>query len=155
MQKRKLQKNGCYERINLETNESRLIYYSKSEKAKIEQDYNEIRRYGCFYSKARSGFRTKEVKTTTTLQLDANKNEDDNNDDFTNIKQLIIDIDSQDNAYIKSKLFKDETINSKDVEKDLKIYRFKKSFNDFFDNKLVFSDVNLESENEKNYFHQK
>jgi AAA15 family ATPase/GTPase len=64
----------------------------------IDADVLDIRHYGCAYSKARSGFNTQPVRATTTEQLDSKKYEDDSKDDFTFIKQLIVDIVAQDNS---------------------------------------------------------
>ena len=64
----------------------------------INNDIFDIRHYGCSYSKARSGFTTDKVKSVTTSQLDSNKYENDSNENFTSIKQLIVDIDTQDNS---------------------------------------------------------
>ena len=64
----------------------------------IESDQADIRHYGFSYSKARSGFNTQKVRSTTTQQLDSEKYENDSQDDFTSIKQLIVDIDTQDNS---------------------------------------------------------
>ena len=64
----------------------------------IDSDHSDLRHYGFSYSKARSGFNTQKVKFTTIQQLDSEKYENDSTDDFTSIKQLIIDIDAQDNS---------------------------------------------------------
>ena len=66
--------------------------------ASIASDPADIRHYGCSYSKARSGFNTKKVTASTTQQLDSDKYESDTREDFTSIKQLIVDIDAQDNS---------------------------------------------------------
>ena len=47
----------------------------------IENDLEDIRHYGCAYSKARSGFKTKKVTSTTTQQLEEKKYEDDSEED--------------------------------------------------------------------------
>ena len=64
----------------------------------ISRDVEDVRHYGVAYSKARSGFHTNPVKSSTTAQLDINKYDVDNNDDFTAVKQLMVDISAQDNA---------------------------------------------------------
>ena len=43
----------------------------------IEEDMLDIRNYGCVYTKARSGFSTKVIKSSTTEQLDNSKYEND------------------------------------------------------------------------------
>lgn len=140
---------GHYERIDEDDGKSRDVFYLNKDKYSIYADFDEIRRYGCFYSKARSGFITNKITTTTTLQLDLTKNEDDRDNDFTHIKQLLIDIDSQDNEFIKNELTNNGSLIYKNIEDKLKMYRFKNAFDNFFDNKLSFLKVNLESSYEK------
>lgn len=115
----------------------------------IEEDILDLRHYGFAYSKARSGFNTGEIKSTTTKQLDSGKYSDDSNGDFTSIKQLIVDIDSQD----KSKWWeicernKNNIITLDMFEKTSKISRFKNAFNEFFEN-LKFKKINNENPDE-------
>jgi len=110
--------------------------------ADIKSDKMDIRHYGCVFSKARSGFRTNKVTSTTTLQLDSDQYDDDSKDDFTSIKQLLIDIDSQDNSE-----WMDITRNNTGESFDLfckraKLTRFRNAFNDFFEDiKLEKIDV--------------
>ncbi len=103
---------------------------------RIYADVKDLRHYGVVYSKARSGFKTKPVTSTTTLQVDSDKHEADAEDDFTHIKQLLIDIDSQDAAEWLKRC-KEGGISDQsyvDFEKQSKGYRFTKAFNAFFDN---------------------
>lgn len=98
----------------------------------IDSDLSDLRHYGFSYSKARSGFNTQKVKSTTIQQLDSEKYENDSNDDFTSIKQLIIDIDAQDNSewmrITKSGVGTPFTT----FKQTSKMYRFERAFNEFF-----------------------
>lgn len=98
----------------------------------IDSDQSDLRHYGFSYSKARSGFNTQKVKSTTIQQLDSDKYENDSKDDFTSIKQLIVDIDAQDNSewmrITKSGVGTPFTT----FKQTSKIYRFEKAFNEFF-----------------------
>lgn len=91
----------------------------------------DIRHYGFAYSKARSGFRTNKVRSTTTQQLDQSKYDNDETDDFTSIKQLLVDIDEQDNsAWMKTSRTHPE-ITIAEFDTFSKMSRFKKAFNNF------------------------
>lgn len=98
----------------------------------IDSDLSDLRHYGFSYSKARSGFNTQKVKSTTTQQLDSEKYENDSKDDFTSVKQLIVDIDAQDNSewmrITKAGMQTSFTI----FKQTSKMYRFDKAFNEFF-----------------------
>lgn len=99
----------------------------------IESDQADLRHYGVSYTKARSGFNTQKIKSTTIQQLDSEKYENDSKDDFTSIKQLIIDVDAQDNSeWMRiTKLGIGTSFDS--FKQTSKIYRFEKAFNDYFD----------------------
>ena len=90
------QDNGFHIRINKSTQQRKVIQTGFHNQAAVLKDELDQRSYGFIYSKARSGFNTKPVKSITTSQLDNEKFELDNKDDFTNVKQLLIDIEQQD-----------------------------------------------------------
>lgn len=101
----------------------------------IDNDPLNIRFSGCVLSKARADFQTETITTTTTKQLDeANKDMDDK-EDFTSLKQLIVDIESQDNSeYARiNRDAGDNPLKWTDFYNQSKIYRFKNAFNTFFD----------------------
>lgn len=102
----------------------------------IETNSLDIRHYGCVFSKARADYKTKQINSTTTKQLDTGKHDNDKEDDFTSLKQLIVDIHNQDNSdYVEvnkslgttPKTWEEFYISSK-------IYRFKNAFDIFFGN---------------------
>lgn len=125
-----------------------LVNGNKGNLKKIKEDTLDIRHYGCAYSKARSGFNTKPVKSTTTQQLDANSYDNDDTDDFTSIKQLIVDVKSQDNSSWANISSKGENTTYNDFHRTSKIFRFENAFNNFFDN-IKFIGVDEEAANEK------
>lgn len=123
--------------------------------ASIENNYRDIRHYGCVFSKARSDFKTERIQSTTTKELDIEKYDEDNEDNFTSLKQLIVDIQNQDDAeYSKINREKDSRNDTplayKDFYLDSKIYRFKESFNNFFD-RIKYKGVE-DKDGEKKYF---
>lgn len=120
----------------------------------IVNDISDIRHYGCSYSKARSGFATDKVTSVTTSQLDSNKYENDDNENFTSIKQLIVDIDTQDNSDWME-ISKSNTGKTLDeFLQTAKLSRFKYSFDNFFDN-LSFSRIDNSSPEEKRILFKK
>ena len=117
-------------------------------KDSISSDSEDIRYYGCAYSKARSGFNTDKVKSATTMQLDLDKYEEDGKDDFTSIKQLLVDIDDQDKS---TWMELSETQTNPDFDafkRTSKKYRFEKAFNEFFCG-LKFKKINPNFPDEK------
>lgn len=120
----------------------------KGDLNKIKEDTLDIRHYGCAYSKARSGFKTKPVKSTTTQQLDADSYDNDDTDDFTGIKQLIVDVKAQDNSSLDKLTSKGEYTNYEDFHRTSKIFRFENAFNNFFDT-IKFEGVDEGATDEK------
>ena len=142
-------KLGFHERENELTKERKSIYTNKNNNFEaLKSDNDDIRRYGCVYSKARSGFRTDKVQATTTQQLDAERYNKDDLDNFTSIKQLLVDIDSQDNSdWMRiSRAHSGETIDS--FSSQSKLSRFQKAFDGFFDN-VKFKEVDQNDSSEK------
>lgn len=99
----------------------------------IDSDALDIRHYGFSYTKARSGFNTKKVKSTTTQQLDSQKYESDSAEDFTSIKQLLVDVDAQDNSEWMKITRSGIGTPFETFKLTSKMYRFEKAFNEFFD----------------------
>jgi predicted ATP-binding protein involved in virulence len=118
----------------------------------IKDDPLDIRHYGCVYTKARTGFVTQPIISSTTQQIDDNKYENDNNEDFTSIKQLIVDVSTQDDAafrrHFNTSSDKSHSEISNTFKVESKMVRFTSAFNEFFDN-MEFSKVDNESKNEK------
>ncbi len=140
---------GFHKRKNLSNGTVVTIASNKNNnRNRIDEDLEDIRHYGCIYSKARSGFKTNPVKSSTTQQLDADKYDDDNSDDFTNIKQLIVDIKSQDNSAWDKIGASGQSTTYQQFHLTSKIFRFEKAFNDFFD-ALTFDGVDETAGDEK------
>jgi len=108
----------------------------------VESNMRDLRHYGCVYSKARADYRTQRITTTTTSELDKQKYDIDSNDDFTSLKQLIVDVSNQDNAeYVEiNKALEPTPKRWSEFYMTSKLYRFKESFNKFFEN-LKFENV--------------
>lgn len=140
---------GFHHRKNMLDNTEVYIHANRNNSLdKINSDTQDIRHYGYAYSKARSGFKTNKVKTTTTQQLDQNKYESDDSDDFTSIKQLLVDIDEQDNSAWMKLTRNEANPDFSGFQISSKTFRFKNAFNNFF-NKLQFQEVDTSSVDEK------
>ena len=124
---------GFHNRVNHSDGKETIISSNhNNNRSSIETDMSDIRHYGCVYTKARSGFGTRVIKTSSTQQLDDSKYENDEKEDFTQIKQLLIDIQIQDDR-AWARIFKDGMVMTYDqFVPTSKTYRFQKAFNDFF-----------------------
>lgn len=144
---------GFHHRIGeTDDTEKRIMTNRHSGRNSLDADLEDIRYYGVAYSKARSGFKTTKVKATTTQQLDSEKYSDDSNDDFTSIKQLLVDINAQDNAewmqISKNKL----GTSLEEFMQSSKMFRFENAFNTFFDNMAFKQVVTTDSDEMKIVF---
>ncbi len=123
---------------------------------KIVEDTKDLRHYGFAYSKARSGFRTEMVSSVTTQQVDNEKYEPDEQENFTRIKQLLIDIDGQDSSEWMKQCEKRDINDQKfdDFKIQSKGYRFEKAFNEFFDF-VKYTGIDNSDPNEKKVLFKK
>ncbi len=115
---------------------------------KLDANTTDLRYYGCVYSKARADYKTQKIESTTTSTLDAEKYDIDSNDDFTSLKQLMVDVENQDNSkYAEANKVLGSNPKSWDqFYPDSNLFRFKNSFDSFFD-KLEYEKVaDLQSE---------
>lgn len=101
----------------------------------IESETTDLRNHGCVFSKARADYKTLPIASTTTKQLDIEKYDIDQQDDFTSLKQLLVDIQNQDNS---DYMILNEGLgqNPKSVPEfypTSKTFRFKNAFDNFFE----------------------
>lgn len=90
---------GFHDRKNIRTGDTEFVGTGKlNDTDKMQSDSADYRHYGFVYSKARSGFNTNKVTHVTTQQIDSDKYENDDQEDYTRINQLLIDIDEQDSS---------------------------------------------------------
>ena len=114
----------------------------------IDENKLDIRHHGCVFSKARADYKTQKITSTTTKTLDIEKYDNDKEDDFTSLKQLIVDVQNQDASdYAElNESLGDSPKSWEDFYLTSKTYRFKNAFDTFF-NKLKFYKVsNKDSE---------
>lgn len=120
-----------------------------------EMNRMNIRRYGCVFSKARADYKTDKIQHTTTKKLDQDKTDADDVDDFTSLKQLIIDIENQDNAEFAA-LHRNNGSSAESwgvFFKKSRVYRFKNAFDSFF--QKIKYDRTEDVDNEKVIFFKK
>lgn len=102
----------------------------------IDNNTLNIRFYGCVYSKARADYKTNRITSTTTKQLDESNQDIDNEEDYTALKQLLVDICEQDyREYAEGN--KQLGANPEpwlDFYSTSKMYRFSNAFDNFFEN---------------------
>ena len=91
---------------------------------------------GFAYSKARSGFKLDSIVSVSTKDIDAN-NKDFDNDDYSDIKQLLVDIDTIDSRNFHLFSQSHPSLTGKEIntefDKVSRLSRFKSAFNSFFD----------------------
>ncbi len=130
-------------------------------KAGIEADLNDIRHYGCTFSRAKSGFSTQAVRSSATSQLNEAKYDVDEKNDYTSIKQLLVDLDTQDSADFKQEFLNHKFESGEDAEEaknaffsSSRMKRFQTAFDEFFDD-LKFSRIDNNDPNEKKVLFKK
>lgn len=143
---------GFHNRTKLSVGTSTRI--NSNSPSDVDADPLDIRHYGCAYTRARSGFSTKPIKATTTEQLDSDKFENDASDDFTKIKQLLIDIKMQDDSAWARKSSTGTTMTYSQFCSTSKTYRFQQAFNGFFET-LQYIGIDSESSSELNVLFSK
>jgi len=155
---------GFHKRCNLAQPDviSSIHTNKNNNKQSLESDIEDIRSYGVSYLTARSGFKTNPVTSTTTQQIDVEKRIDDKVDDYTSIKQLLVNISSQDNARLRRLVYDSDNneMNTSDLrqkheQESSNLYRFKKAFDNFFEGRLIFDEIDEENVSEKNIFFKK
>ena len=115
----------------------------------LNNDTEDIRYYGFSYSRAKTGFKTNPINSSQTESIDSDKYDDDSNEDYTRIKQLLVDISGQDNSDWM-KLCRSGAGNSKEsfevFKKSSRLHRFTEAFDGFFSN-MKFSEIDEGSGN--------
>ena len=104
----------------------------------IQSDGKDPRSYGSVFSRPRADYKTSKIEYVKTNELDKNKYDSDNDDNFTSLKQLIVDVQNQDNEQYRDINYERDQqgqlpLSVTDFEPMSKIYRFKSAFNGFFE----------------------
>lgn len=125
-----------YKRTNLSTGEGTNLARDRSNNPQdAEKDKDDLRHYGCVLSKARSDFNAKPITSSSTSVLDDSKYQVDEKNDFTDLKQLIVDVDIMDaEDYMQRGIKNDGAANPwTTFYPSSRMYRFKEAINGFFE----------------------
>ena len=128
-----------FTRYDVENNTSENIHRDKNNSpGSIHSDSKDPRSYGSVFSRPRADYKTSKIESVKTNELDKNKYDSDNDDNFTSLKQLIVDVQNQDNEQYRDINDKRNQqgqlpMSTADFEPISKIYRFKSAFNGFFE----------------------
>ena len=130
----------------IEVNSGKNRSGGSTSNSKIDKDFRNIRFYGCVFSKARADYRTNKITGTTTKQLDIENKDIDTEDNFTSIKQLLVDIEGEDTAKYKEnseerEKLGEDAIHWSNFKPSSKMYRFSNAFDNFFENKIKYSKI--------------
>ena len=134
----------------IEVNSGKNRNGNSSSNPSIDEDFRNIRFYGCVFSKARADYRTEKIIGTTTKQLDIENKDIDTEDNFTSIKQLLVDIEGEDNAKFKEDSKEREELRNPPIywsnfNPSSKMYRFSNAFDKFFENKIKYGKIESKS----------
>ena len=128
-----------FTRYDVENNTSENIHSDKNNSPdSIHSDNKDPRSYGSVFSRPRADYKTSKIESVKTNELDKNKYDSDKDDNFTSLKQLIVDVQNQDNEQYRDINDKrnqqgQAPMSTADFEPASKIYRFKSAFNGFFE----------------------
>ena len=128
-----------FTRYDVENNTSENIHSDKNNSPdSIHSDNKDPRSYGSVFSRPRADYKTSKIESVKTNELDKNKYDSDKDDNFTSLKQLIVDVQNQDNEQYRDINDKrnqqgQAPMSTADFEPVSKIYRFKSAFNGFFE----------------------
>lgn len=128
--------SSWYKRTNVATGKEENFERDKNtNKQDVEKDKDDLRHYGCVLSKARSDFNAKPITSSSTSLLDDNKYQVDENNDFTDLKQLIVDVDIMDaEEYMQRGIQNNGAANPwTTFYPSSRMYRFKEAINGFFE----------------------
>lgn len=136
-----------HKRTDLMTGEEEEVARDNNNNAEImRSDKNDMRHYACAFSKARADFKTVKISNVSTKTLDSEIHDNDNEDNYTSLKQLIVDIDNQDNSEYTQRN-KTNRLDYAQFWPTSRMYRFSNAFNTFF-GKISFDRIE-DVDNEK------
>ncbi len=137
-------KFGFHNRLKVSDGSEKAVQTNRNNNVdNLKNDSEDIRYYGFSYSRAKTGFRTQPIQSSKTEMLDSGKQEDDSGDDYTRIKQLLVDISEQDDSEWMKLCEKENgssPVKFAEFKRKSRMYRFKMAFEDFFDD-LKFTGI--------------
>ena len=133
---------GFYDLIDAQGDSTHFAVNRSNKIESLDNNPINIRFDGCVYSKARADYHTSKLSTATTTELDLVKHDIDVENDFTPLKQLLINIQSQDsNEYAEqNRLRGSSPMTWAQFYPISRSYRFTNAFDNFFE-KIKFGAV--------------
>ena len=134
--------NACFHnRRDIATGEVQPIRRDKVNNPNaMYEDKKDLRSYASIFSKARADFKVDKIGSISTRTLDTDMREQDNNDNYTSLKQLLVDIDNQDSKDFKNQNRAGQVAWSTFYPTS-RMHRFTKAFDSFFRGKIRFDRI--------------
>lgn len=130
-----------HNRLNISTGISETIYRNNSyDRAGMYADKKDLRSYASIFSKARADFKVDKIGNISTRTLDSEMREQDTNDNYTSLKQLIVDIDYQDSNDFKNQNRVGQ-VAWDTFYPTSRMHRFTNAFDSFFCGKVKFDRI--------------
>lgn len=117
----------------------------------MNNDINDPRHYGSLISLPRSAYSTKQISNVGVSELDTSIHEKDKENDFTSLKQLLVDLSGLDSEDFMDQHRIGNPISITEFEESSRMSRFTKAFNNFFD-AMRFSCIKGENGHKEIYF---
>ena len=99
----------------------------------MNNDLEDPRHYSSLISMPRSAFNTRQINSIGVSELDTTDHEKDSENDFTSLKQLLVDLSSLDSEEFTELHRRGNPISISEFEQSSRMSRFTKAFNNFFD----------------------
>lgn len=118
---------------------------------RMNNDINDPRHYGSLISLPRSAYSTKQISNVGVSELDTSIHEKDTENDFTSLKQLLVDLSGLDSEDFTEQHRLGNPISISEFEESSRMSRFTKAFDNFFD-AMKFSCIKGENGHKEIYF---
>ena len=133
---------------NMQTGKDRKIETDRyNNLIRIREDKEDLRHYGCAYSRVRANFSSKQpIRTIGTNAIDGDIYNEEKEIEADGLKQLLVDLQNQDsNDANMVRPLTEEAWKQFDVQS--RMYRFSSSFSNFFNGKLTYGGIKFDAEN--------
>ncbi len=107
----------------------------------IKSNTTDPRHYGCAYTKAKTDYIPKEIRSITGQVIDGDIYKETSETDATSLKQLLIDIETQDNNDFARLGRENSNVSWERFEPTSRRHRFSSAFNTFFEGILSYDGI--------------
>lgn len=135
-----------FKRENLQTNQVENIRANRNNNPnQIRTDIKDPRHYGTAYTKARANYEPQPIRTISTTTIDDDKYKESTETNATALKQLIVDVQTQDNNdfALLGKQNPNSPITWQQFESQSKMHRFSSAFDNFFNHVLTYDKISV------------